>query len=254
MNLHHELGRFDINFETGEVYWSPEFAEIVGLPGSYAADFDEFLKCVQPDDRRAMTAIRNNLLAAAPSVADSLELRIWGTDGKTRWIRVMSRSFGHDTMFGPTACVLGFVTEVIHDDAAPAQGGQHSMMGGAGGVNMPIIGAFDVNIQTGVEYWTPELAAIFGLTPEVSGFEVVFKHVHPEDRPAVISAFSVVTRPESPRVALRHRIIREDGEERSVQMAGRTIFDTESQQAVCFVGIVADVTDDEEHSEGLCAR
>ena len=59
-----------------------------------------------------------------------------------------------------------------------------------------------------------------------------------------------VMRPESPRVSLKHRIIREDGVERCVQMAGCTLFDTEApQRPVCFVGIIADITEDDEESD-----
>jgi PAS domain S-box-containing protein len=50
------------------------------------------------------------------------------------------------------------------------------------------IGTFEWNIQTGVNHWTPELEALYGLPP--GGFaktQVAWEHfVHPEDRPEAL--------------------------------------------------------------------
>ena len=51
------------------------------------------------------------------------------------------------------------------------------------------VGTFDRNIQTGVNHWTPELEAMYGLPP--GGFtgtqEAWEQLVHPEDRPSVVT-------------------------------------------------------------------
>ena len=48
-----EVGLFDINFDTGERYWSYELRHILGIPRDTPADFHLLLQCVHPEDRRA---------------------------------------------------------------------------------------------------------------------------------------------------------------------------------------------------------
>jgi PAS domain S-box-containing protein len=52
------------------------------------------------------------------------------------------------------------------------------------------IGAFEWNVQTGVNVWTPELEAMYGLAPgEFGKTQLAFEQlVHPEDRRAVMEA------------------------------------------------------------------
>ena len=51
------------------------------------------------------------------------------------------------------------------------------------------VGTFDWDIQAGVNHWTPELEAMYGLPP--GGFagtqEAWEQLVHPEDRPKVVT-------------------------------------------------------------------
>ena len=51
------------------------------------------------------------------------------------------------------------------------------------------IGSFEWNIQTGVNTWTPELEAMYGLQPGTfTGTQTAFENlVHPDDRASVIN-------------------------------------------------------------------
>ena len=241
MNTIHELGCFDLNYETGEGYWSPEFTSIMGLPSDHAGDYETFLKCIHPEDRRAVAAARERGFRSEDAPGEHLELRVCGAWGRCRWVELMTQTFGHGSLFGPTECVLGFVADVTEGKKC------HVCAGHPFGAAPLRFGAFEANFQTGEECWTPEMSAIFGLPAgEKGGFEVVFKRVHPDDRRAVIAAAMSGMRPDSPRISAKHRIIRDDGGVRWVQMAGRTLFDPETPcHAVSFVGIVADITNDE---------
>jgi len=50
------IGIFDINFDTGEHYWSAELRRILRVPNSMPPEFLILLQHVHPDDRRALVA------------------------------------------------------------------------------------------------------------------------------------------------------------------------------------------------------
>ena len=50
------IGIFDINFDTGERYWSAELRRILRVPDGVPPEFLILLEHVHPDDRRALVA------------------------------------------------------------------------------------------------------------------------------------------------------------------------------------------------------
>lgn len=61
------VGSFTRDLVTGQDFWSEEFLRIFGLPaGSPAPTFEAFLELVHPDDRAAILAVRQKLLAGRP--------------------------------------------------------------------------------------------------------------------------------------------------------------------------------------------
>jgi len=50
------IGIFDINFDTGELYWSAELRRILRVPDGMPPEFLILLQHVHPDDRRALVA------------------------------------------------------------------------------------------------------------------------------------------------------------------------------------------------------
>src|SRR5437773_8881320 len=48
-----EIGLFDVNFDTGERYWSFELKRMLGVRHDAPAEFHLLLQRVHPDDRRA---------------------------------------------------------------------------------------------------------------------------------------------------------------------------------------------------------
>src|SRR5947207_13243085 len=71
-----EIGIFDINFDTGESYWSFELKRMLGVRHDVPAEFHLLLQRIHPDDRRAFCRT-----AMQPSHADfpmhsSIEFRV----------------------------------------------------------------------------------------------------------------------------------------------------------------------------------
>jgi PAS domain S-box-containing protein len=113
------------------------------------------------------------------------------------------------------------------------------------------IGTFDWNIQTGVNSWTPELEAIYGLTPggfdqTQSAFE---RLVHPEDRPATIAKAADAMRTGEP-TEHEWRIVWQDGNVRWI--AGRfQCFKDASGRPLRMSGVNIDITERKRIEEAL---
>ena len=105
-----------------------------------------------------------------------------------------------------------------------------------------LVGTFDWNIQTGVNQWTPELEAVYGLPP--GGFartqEAWEALVYPEDRPKVLQAVREAM--ETGRFECEWRITRPDGTARWI--AGRaSVFKDELGKPLRLIGMNIDITE-----------
>jgi PAS domain S-box-containing protein len=105
------------------------------------------------------------------------------------------------------------------------------------------IGTFELNIQTGVNEWTPELNALYGLVPGgFAGTQPAFLNlVHPEDRPAVIALVDDAMKSGQP-ASGEWRVVWPDG---SIHwIAGRwQVFMNESGEPSRMIGVNSDVTE-----------
>jgi PAS domain S-box-containing protein len=105
------------------------------------------------------------------------------------------------------------------------------------------IGTFEWNIRTGVNTWTPELEAMYGLPPGgFGGTQTAFENlVHPDDRARVIELDNWALKTGQPTTG-EWRVVWADG---SVHwIAGRwQVFMNESGEPSRMVGINIDVTD-----------
>jgi PAS domain S-box-containing protein len=105
------------------------------------------------------------------------------------------------------------------------------------------IGTFEWNIQTGVNTWTPELEAMYGLPPGgFGGTQTAFENlVHPDDRARVIELDNWALKTGQPTTG-EWRLVWADG---SVHwIAGRwQVFMNESGEPSRMVGINVDITE-----------
>ena len=118
------------------------------------------------------------------------------------------------------------------------------------------IGTFEWNIQTGVNTWTPDLEAMYGLPP--GGFAGTLKTwedlVHPDDRPQAMAAIGEALA--NGELAAEWRVIWPDG---SVHwLAGRgSVFKDDDGKPLRLLGINIDITErkrDEEELRRLAAE
>jgi PAS domain S-box-containing protein len=104
------------------------------------------------------------------------------------------------------------------------------------------IGTFELNIQTKVNRWTPELEAMYGLDP--GAFDGTQEHwerlIHPDDRPAVLKQVEVALRSGAP-VQAEWRVIWPNGAAHWI--LGRwQVFRDDSGMPLRMAGINIDVT------------
>jgi PAS domain S-box-containing protein len=113
------------------------------------------------------------------------------------------------------------------------------------------IGTFDWNIRTGVNTWTPELEAMYGLPPGgFGGTQTVFENlVHPDDRAGVIKLVDAAMKTGQPTTG-EWRVVWGD---RSVHwIAGRwQVFRDASGEPSKMIGVNIDITERKRAEEAL---
>ena len=82
------IGIFDINFDTGERYWSAELRRILRVPDGTPVEFLVLSQHVHPDDRRALVAFATEPLQGQCRQHRSFEHRLLDPDGAVRWVHI----------------------------------------------------------------------------------------------------------------------------------------------------------------------
>ena len=105
------------------------------------------------------------------------------------------------------------------------------------------MGAWDWNIVTGEETWSPEVAEIFGVDPEsfVPSYEEFVKCIHPEDLPLTEAAQSRAFE-EGVEYNAEYRIIDREGNIRWVNSRGNVLRDDQGNP-VLMTGVTMDITE-----------
>lgn len=106
------IGIFDINFETGEHYWSVELRRILRVPNGMPPEFLVLLQHVHPDDRRALVAFAMEPLQGGCPPHRSFEHRLLDPDGTVRWVHIEAGTAFRPGSKRDAVRVIGLVTEI----------------------------------------------------------------------------------------------------------------------------------------------
>jgi PAS domain-containing protein len=106
------IGTFDINFDTGEQYWSAGLRRILRVPDGAPPEFLILLRRVHPDDRRALVAFAMEPLQGRCPQHRSFEHRLLDPDGRERWVHVEAGAAFRAGSQGDVIRVIGLVTEI----------------------------------------------------------------------------------------------------------------------------------------------
>ncbi|KKG27945.1 PocR ligand-binding domain-containing protein [Methanosarcina mazei] len=115
---------------------------------------------------------------------------------------------------------------------------------------MAHIGNWDWDLVTGKVRWSDELYSIFGRDPQkgAASYEELLNYVHPDDRDFVGGIIRNSLTGE--RYGIDYRIIRDNGEERTVHAEKEIIFD-HNNTPVRSKGIIQDITERKKAEEAL---
>lgn len=232
------IGTWDWNIETGELFWSERIAPLFGHPvGKLETTYDNFLAAVHPDDRQRVI---DAVTACVEHGAEyNIEHRCVWPDGTVRWL--LERGDVVRDAHGRPLHMLGVVqdiTERKQTELALAESRRRLEEA----QSLAKLGYWSANLVTGELEWSEEIYRIFGrdpagFTPSVAAF---YAAVHPDDLELVH---------ESERQAVEtgvhevvHRIVRPDGEVRYVRELGRAHKDA-TGRVVRLDGSVQDITE-----------
>src|SRR5438270_6208624 len=106
------IGIFDINFETGERYWSTKLRRILGVSDDTPAELSTLLQHVHPDDRPALVTFTLEPLDGHCPPHRSFEHRLFDPNGTVRWVHIEAGIAFRPGNEGGGIRVIGLVTEI----------------------------------------------------------------------------------------------------------------------------------------------
>lgn len=114
------------------------------------------------------------------------------------------------------------------------------------------IGSWDWNILTNDLHWTDEIYRIFGRTPQsfAATYPAFLDAIYPDDQQKVIVAVNASVADENVPYSIEHRVVRPDGEIRTVHERGKVYRDNNGK-AVRMIGTVHDITERKQLDEEL---
>jgi PAS domain S-box-containing protein len=257
------MGHWEWDLETNAIVWSDETYRIFGLkPQERPMDLATVRSMVHPDDRESLYGgVDVDLSVGTYPVA---EFRVVRRNGEVRTVRAITSRLwstppvdsNGDASERPRK-LFGTVQDVTHHKRAEEERQvlsrdlQENKARLEEAQRVAHIGYYQWNLVTGCVTWSDELCRIYGLPPQDGpiNMAVVSEMIHPEDRERVFRAAEEAIRSGEPATA-EHRVVRPDGEVRTVQGLG-TVKRDASGVAYEMFGAVQDITDRKRGEEAL---
>ena len=242
------IGTWDWNILTGELYWTERIAPLFGYPaGDLETSYDNFLAAIHPDDRESVVYAVNASLER--NLPYEIEHRVVWPDGTVRWLLEKGAVVRDET--GKPIQMLGVVQDIDERkriEAALLERERQLQEA----QRLAHIGNWTADLVTGKLSWSDEIYRIFGHEPHSIQPSVgVFKNaVHPDDREKVRE--SEMNAAKTGLHDVVHRIVRPDGTVRHVHELARAKTDA-AGKLLSLAGTVQDVTSQMEDEEALIA-
>lgn len=242
-----ELGAWEIDPDTGRVHWTDGARRIHGVDEDFQPDFEELLSFVHADERERV----RSTIGAAVDQDDPFEMtfNITSEDGCDRTVRVEGQSVSVDS----NKRIRGLIQDITeHERRLKALSESEERLRIA--LDAGEMGMWELDLRS-EESPVRSLRhdQIFGYEEPIDdwGFDRFIDHVHPDDRDHVRASFEEAF--ESGSWAFECRIHRVDGEERWIAPQG-TFFYDESGDPATAIGIVQDITEEQELKTSLRER
>jgi PAS domain S-box-containing protein len=257
------VGHWEWDLETSEVVWSDETYRIFGLrPQERPMDLASVRGMVHPDDRESLYGgVDVDLSAGTYPVA---EFRIVRPGGEVRTVHAITSKRWSAPPVDSTGeaserarKLFGTVQDVTENKRAEEE--RQALSRDLRESNARLeqaqrlvhMGYYEWNLITGRVTWSAELYRIYGLSPQDGPIDMalVSEMIHPDDRERVFRESDEAVRSGVP-AAAEHRVIRPDGEVRTVHGLGTVKRDAEGRACEMF-GTVQDITDRKRAEQAL---
>jgi PAS domain S-box-containing protein len=257
------VGHWEWDLETQEVVWSDETYRIFGLkPQERPMDLARVREMVHPDDRESLFGgVDADLSAGTYPVA---EFRIVRPSGEVRTVHAITSKRWSAPPVDSTSetserarKLFGTVQDVTvnkrveEERQALSRDLQESNARLEQAQRLVHMGYYEWNLITSRVTWSAELYRIYGLSPQDGPIDMalVSEMIHPGDRERVFRESEEAIRSGVP-AAAEHRVIRPDGEVRTVHGLGTVKRDAAGLACEMF-GTVQDITDRKRAEEAL---
>src|SRR5246500_2637655 len=237
-------GTFGWKVRSGELVWSDETYRILGLTRETNPTLDLVFDRIHPEDRDRLQQLRDR--AAQSGMDLDVEHRILLPDGAIRYVHAVAHA-GRDS--SGNLEYMGVVTDITErklaeeEREALSRDLQESKAWLEEAQRVAHLGYWVWDLQTNQLIWSDETYRIFGLSPQegLIDLDKVREMIHPDDRETVFRTAEEAAR-SGVHSEAEHRVVRPDGEVRTVQGLG-TVKRDASGRAYEMFGTVQDITE-----------
>ncbi|MGQ0805900.1 MAG: PAS domain-containing protein, partial [Actinomycetota bacterium] len=229
------MGAWSSDPATGSARWSESMERLAGLePGTFGGTVEDALALVHPDDREVV--LERVARAAGGAAPAGLRYRIVRPDGTIRWIDNRSRRLPDGTLLGIAIDVTE--QQEIEDELRNREAEARLAL------DAGRMGSWRWERATNEMFWSPELEAVVGLDRGAFAgtFDAYVRHIVPEDRAEALAAIGGAV-DGGDELAVKHRVVRADGQVRWVEWRGQAVPDRDGMQ---WIGVAIDVTERKE--------
>ena len=238
-----ELGVWEINLKTNNVYHSERYLEIMGYPPGTKLSSGEASKRVHPDDVKLLE--ENYKTAFNTGILHHVGRIIW-EDGTVHCVEAKGKIFYDDKK--ELSHAIGTVRDVTEEKLQ-----QKILEENEEKLNLMIeaseLGTWELNLKTHAVKYSKKYLEIFGYKDihDLNHSELV-KHLHPDDLGIRATAFK-----EAMQTGILHyeaRLIWDDQSIHWMSGRGKVFYNTENQP-VKMMGTIRDITSEKTHQQEL---
>lgn len=238
--IYANIGTWDWNIETGELYWSERIAPLFGYAeGELATTYENFLAAVHPEDRAAVIAAVNACIER--DVPYEIEHRVVWPNGEVRWL--LERGAVTRDATGKPLRMLGVVQDIDarkRAELALIESERRLTLA----IEGPGDGVWDWNIQTGEMPLAANYEGMLGyargeIEPTIAAWEA---SVHPEDLPAVKTALAEYLEGQRPEYAVELRMRCKNGAYKWILCRGTLVERDAQGRPLRMIGIHSDIS------------
>ena len=243
------IGTWDLNIKTGELFWSERIGPLFGYPlGDRETTYENFLEAVHPEDRQLVSdAVRNCL---EKGEVYQIEHRCLWPDGTVRWLLENGNISRDET--GAPSHMLGLVQDITRRKDAEIRLRETEerlslAVEGAGD------GIWDWDLKTDEMLFSRQYMEMLGyaegeLPPRVETWR---NGVHPDDQPRVRARLNDYLEGSAPDYVVELRMLCRDGSFKWVLCRGAVVARDKEGRPLRMIGIHSDIAKRKEDEAAL---